>query len=245
MDYYKIVLTELYKFFTLINDDFRAKWIAEDISLWETAKSVEHHLTAYKGGMGSVFNDFVICVQNKHNITHEQEVWANRIFDVLTDIAHCFALKLAEGKTLSLDDIKENSWNMMHIAGNCCIDCGYALMPRSSIDYYIAPSIVEKEILYALKQNSLKKSIDTIMALDLPVIKSEREKTIKLLAESKINYIEETTRLPNYIPSWIMRPCKKCGSNNTAVYRWKKKNGKFVPTKDNLRLSKIARKNLL
>ena len=132
----------------------------------------------------------------------------------------------------------------MYIEGCRCLDCGYAMMPKSSVDYFISPSIVEKELINALMQNDLRKSIEKIMALDLPIIKIEREKLINMLSDSSINYEEEPARISDYLSSWIMRHCKKCGSNNTAVYRWIKKSNVFVPAKGNLRLSNKARKIL-
>ena len=226
-DNYLLLLNVLHDFFIRIGDKFHAKWVAEDISLWKTQKKVEHHLTAFTGGMGSVFNDFYICVQNKHKVTPEQEVWANRIFQSLTSLTHFFANKLSKGHMPNLDEVKKDSWNMT-FEGIGCLDCGFSSMQRNGIDYHIASNIVENEIVIALKQGHLQKTINEIMARSLPIIKAERERIIAKLDKSGINYTEDSN---------FMRPCKNCGSNNTVVYRWEEKKDIYVPAKDNLKLN--------
>ena len=54
-DHYKTTLEILAEILKEENYDHWAKWMQEDIKLWEINKNTEHHLRAY-GGMGS-FND--------------------------------------------------------------------------------------------------------------------------------------------------------------------------------------------
>ena len=93
MDYYLITLQALHAFFITIGANGHAEWVAEDIWQWEQSKSVKHHLLAYRGGMGSIFNDFCVDVRNGHSVTHEHAVWANRIFGALTSFLYYFSTK--------------------------------------------------------------------------------------------------------------------------------------------------------
>ena len=82
-DHYKITLEILAKILHEENYDHWAKWMQEDINLWEISKSIEHHLRAY-GGMGS-FNDVVIGSNNYEGI------WRGHAFGQLQSFVYGLA----------------------------------------------------------------------------------------------------------------------------------------------------------
>lgn len=231
MDFYKSTLNAMYK---LLNDagvKFWAEWILKDVEDWEESKLVEHHLSAY-GGMGSL-NDVVICVQNNHKVKKEQEAWINTLLSSLKAIS--FYLAKSPKDKININDIKKSlKYNYVKIQGTRCLNCGYSELSLSDIDNFIAPKIIDDEIVDALMEDRLISFVDNVINLNLPQIIIEREKIEKIICESNISF----TKLNRW-----MRPCPECGSDDTAVYRWnmiKKKNifmkevQIFEPSNDNL-----------
>ncbi|MTI48430.1 MAG: hypothetical protein FH761_11350 [Firmicutes bacterium] len=160
MDYYKIALEALYKLLNETGETFWADWILKDIKLWEQNKSKEHHLSAY-GGMGS-FNDLVICVQNKHNVTKKQEPWVNTLLMHLQSLS----IFIAKSKDINMKSIEDNlQCHPSKIQGTRCLSCGYSELSLTNIDGFIAPKIVSDGIAKSLQNEKL---IDVYDKLKLP-----------------------------------------------------------------------------
>lgn len=231
MDYYKTVLDSLHRLLLETGVDFWANWIAEDIELWENDQSVSHHLNAY-GGMGS-FSDVYICVDNKHNITEKQEPWVNRLFEHLSGFSHLLAEAASKNKTINIEYyLTKTPPAARVIEGARCLSCGFSLLTKRNVDNYISPGIVWNEIVGGLKNNQLEQHVMKCLHLDMPIIEVERTQTKKIIDESRISYSDD---------DGFMRPCRKCKSNNTVVYRWdksfKKNTQLFVPSDNNLPIS--------
>lgn len=235
MDYYKITLEALYKLLDETGVTFWADWILKDIKLWEQNRSTEHHLSAY-GGMGS-FNDLVICTQNKHNVTKEQEPWVNTLLIYLQSLSTFLAK--SKDRDITISSIANKlQCNSSQIQGTRCLSCGYAELTLTNVDSFIAPKIVSEGIVKSLKNENLIEFIGDVIMVNLKQIEFQRKKIIKIINSSGINYTS--------LSRW-MRPCPKCGSEDTAVYRWDKvkrksilfnKKYKFEPSDDNLSLSR-------
>lgn len=233
MDYYKVVLEALYKLLNETGVKYWAEWISKDINFWIECKSVEHHLSAY-GGMGS-FNDVVICLQNNHKVTNEQESWTNFLLMNLQSLS--VLLTESKDRIIGLEDIKNNlRSNSSKIQGARCLACGYSELSSYNVDNFIAPKIISDGIVKSLSSGNLMEFVEDVIGINLPEIEPAREEIIKIIQDSNINY--------TMLNRW-MRPCPQCGSDDTAVYRWDrvKKMGflfslqeKFEPSDDNLPL---------
>ncbi|MGI1659682.1 MAG: DUF6966 domain-containing protein [Desulfitobacterium sp.] len=195
-------------------------WVTRDIYLWESNKSVEHHLSAY-GGMGSL-NDLVLCPENEHQMTKDQVPWANDLLMELLSLCSYFARW--PQKTVRL-----GSTDKMQIQGSRCLSCGYSELTMYDIENFISRRLVRNGIEQAIKSDKLVEFVPQVLSVSLPGIKDEREKIKNIALRSGISV---TTR-----DGWV-RPCPQCGNNDTAVYRWDKQGKswftKFVPASNNL-----------
>lgn len=235
MNLYKLTLVAMYKLLNETGVQFWADWILKDLDYWKNNKSVKHHLSAY-GGMGS-FNDVVICVENNHKVIKCQEAWVNHLLMSLKSVTYYLAK--SEKSEINFDMLEEKlKYIYSKIQGSRCLACGYSELSESDVDNFIAPKIVNEEIVKALSEGSLIELTDRVIHMNLPQIDFEREKIKRIIDESNINF---TT-----LHRW-MRPCPKCGSDDTAVYRWNKTKKKtmlmkgiekFEPSADNLPLRK-------
>lgn len=235
MDFYKLILEAMYKLLDETGVGFWADWMLKDLDYWKNDKSVMHHLSAY-GGMGS-FNDVVICEENNHKVIKLQEAWVNNLLMGLKSVAYYLA-KSEKGE-INFDILKEKlKYNYSKIQGSRCLACGYSELSESDVDNFIAPKIINEEIVKALSEGGLIELIDKVIHMNLPQIDFEREKIKRIINKSNISF---TT-----LHRW-MRPCPKCGSDDTAVYRWNRTKKKtmlmkeierFESSEDNLPLRK-------
>ena len=225
-------------------------WIHQDIELWNTQRDVSHHLSAY-GGMGS-FNDIVICVQNGYKTTKQQEPWLNNLFEILKGL--CFNLahnpekdehitRNTDSRYISIfpafkhnlheSQIDQKSQQLSEIMSQLhgwrCLKCGYAETSTYNIDDYIAREILPNHINNAQTAEELKKIVDATINMKFEEVENFRNRINQITRNSSINIVDRD--------KW-MRPCPNCGSNNTAVYRWRVENEIFTPPRDNLPLAK-------
>ena len=236
MDYYKSVLEALRYLLEVTGEKHWSKWIAEDIYAWKNEKSVYHHLQAF-GGMGSL-NDLVLCVMNKHTITPKQEPWANTLLIELKSLSYMMAKRIANNAHPDITEIKRGTLrnSPYSIQGVRCLICGFAMLTDCSIDSCISPQIVTEKIIEGLEQGQLSLRVSECLSADLPIIEAAREHIKSMIKRSNICYKEHAD---------FMRPCDKCKSDDTAVYRWIESRDinlfrigktRFKPSKDNLPL---------
>lgn len=191
-------------------------WIAQDIDEWESRKSVQHHLSAY-GGMGS-FNDIWF-----------EDVWLGTLFEDLKIACYQFA----QYPTVK-PDVRALEHSMSSIgfelSGWRCLACGYGVVSRRDIDYFIARRVIRRRILTQAQRTCLREFVAAVVH-SRPSEPELSPATVADWAARGGLHIRENN-------DWL-RPCPSCGSDNTAVYRWSlvdEPEQKFVPSYDNLPL---------
>lgn len=231
-------------------------WLRQDIFLWETKKDVEHHLSAY-GAMGSI-NDVWISVQNGHSVTKIQEPWVDTLFELMKGLCYRlaenpnkdeFASDIGVGRYLPILKASKNNLDngreidnvanqaaeaLSALSGWRCLKCGYSETNSYDIDCYLAKIVLPQYLSSAITEAELKGVVDAAFRIDFDMIDSLREQLNQTILDSEIQISQNS--------GW-MRPCPKCGDNDTAVYRWEKVPGTrttFHPSKGNLPLRKKA-----
>jgi hypothetical protein len=199
-DYYKIALEVLSKILQEENYDHWAKWLQEDIKLWEINKSVEHHLRAY-GGMGS-FNDVVIGGNDNEGI------WKSHVFGHLQTLA----FSLAKGDSLAsiLEGISSRN-NANEISGWRCRNCGDARMTDRDINLFIANYYIPKFFLEYVKEDRLKEVTNMVKLIDSEVVINKKTQLKSLIQQANITL--------NPDDNWLWT-CPKCGSSAVCAYHW-------------------------
>jgi hypothetical protein len=218
-DYYKTALEILAQIMKEEKYDNWVNWLQEDIKLWETNKSVEHHLHAY-GGMGS-FND--VRVGGNDN----EGIWKGHIFGHLQTLAY----SLAKGDSLKsiLGDIS-NSNNSGQISGWRCRNCGDARMTDRDINLFIANYFIPKLFVEYVQEDRLKEVIDIPKLIESEEVKNKKGQIESLIQQANI--------ILNPDNNWLWN-CPKCGSSEVCAYRWEvlEKSFKLVEGDDNLEIN--------
>lgn len=231
MNSYQDALEAMYLLLDKCGENFWRDWIATDLEEFKNNKSTKHHLSAY-GGMGS-FNDVLICQDNGHNVSKQQEPFLQWLFNDLSSI--CYVLANSFNKNISIKEIERSMGNMCpSLQGWRCLTCEYSEVTVSDIESYIAYHWVRKNILKALESNELILFVNNIISLNIPGIDKERRVLKDIIIKSNI---QVTNR-----EGWL-QPCPKCKQENTAVYRWNREKkligtDEFVPSNDNLKLKR-------
>ena len=199
-DYYKITLEVLVQILKEENYDHWANWMQEDIKLWETKKSVEHHLHAY-GGMGS-FNDVIVGSNDN------QGIWEGHIFGHLQTLVY----SLAKGD--SLQSILEgilNRNNTNEINGWRCRNCGDARMTEKDINLFIAYYFIPKFFTEYVHKDKLQEVVNIPKLIDSEEVTVKKEQIKSLIKQANI--------ILNPDDNWLWT-CPKCGSSEVCAYRW-------------------------
>jgi hypothetical protein len=199
-DYYKTALAILAKILQEENYEHWAKWMQEDIKLWEKDKSIEHHLHAY-GGMGS-FNDVVIGGNNNEGI------WKGHIFGHLQTLAY----SLAKGDTL--DSILKSISNLHYsneLSGWRCRNCGDARMTDREINLFIANYFIPKFFVKFVQGDRLNEVTDILKLIDSEDVINKKVQVKSLIQQANITL--------NPDDNWLWT-CPKCGSADVCAYRW-------------------------
>lgn len=213
---YSDALNAMHDLLGALGEQHWRAWIAEDIDAWESSKSVSHHLSAY-GGMGS-FNDIGF-----------QDVWLGTVFSDLKSACFYFAHHPTAKPDLSALERSMGTVGF-ELSGWRCLACGYGVVSRRDIEYFIAHRIIRQRILTEAGQTRLREFVQSVIRTRQtdPVFTSER---VAAWADASGLHIRDSN-------DWL-RPCPKCGGNDTAVYRWllvDKEGHCFVPAHDNLKL---------
>lgn len=218
-DYYKTSLEVLTQILQEENYDHWAKWMQEDLKLWEINKSVEHHLHAY-GGMGS-FNDVVIGGNSNEGI------WKAHIFGHLQTLAY----SLATGDSLgSILEGISNRNSSKEISGWRCRNCGEARMTDRDINLFIAYYFIPKFFVQYVQEDKLQEVTDIHKLIDSEEVRNKKKQIESLIQEANI--------FLNSDNNWLWT-CPKCGSSEVCAYRWKvlEDGSKLVEGDDNLEIN--------
>lgn len=233
-----------------VGEDQWLKWIEEDLRLWRGNRDTSHHLSAY-GGMGS-FNDVIICSMNQHQVTDQQDPWANNLFNWIKSICHFLAkqpCKSFSAKDLSRsigiydaplsafvggenapDSMRGSISSDIKLQGWRCLECGYSEISRRALESMLSDIVLPGRIFKACEVNGLVQLIDDALSFKLPGTDELRGLLRRKIEESDIYIIDR---------DGCMRPCPECKSEDTAVYRWvsdPEDETRFIPSKDNLPL---------
>ena len=218
-NYYKTTLEVLSKILQEENYDHWAKWMQEDIKLWETNKSVEHHLHAY-GGMGS-FND--VAVGGNDN----EGIWKGHVFGNLQTLAY----GLAKGDAVEtiLKGISNRN-SSKEISGWRCRNCGDARMTDRDINLFIARYFIPTFFIKYVQQDRLKEVVDIYKLIDSEEVINKKNQIKSLIQQEGIILNPDNNWL------WI---CPKCGSSEVCAYRWNvlEDGSKLVEGNDNLEIN--------
>ena len=199
-DYYKTTLEVLSQILQEENYDHWAKWMQEDIKLWENNKSVEHHLRAY-GGMGS-FNDVNVGGNDKEGI------WKNHIFGRLQTLAY----SLAKGNSVeSILKPISNQHHAIEISGWRCRNCGDARMTDRDINLFIAYYFIPKLFTEYVHKDKLQEVANITKLIDSEEVTVKKEQIKSLIKQANI--------ILNPDDNWLWT-CPKCGSSEVCAYRW-------------------------
>jgi hypothetical protein len=222
----------------------------DSIDRWRDTHDTSHHLSGY-AGMGS-FTDVYICRGNGHTVTELQEPWVNALLLWLQAIClflakqpdRSFAAEVLFNSVGRFDaplsafvggDKADPSTRGLAeepvLSGWRCLHCGHAQVSRRNLDAFIADDILPGIVFHACETFTLNQLVDHVLAGDLADITDRREQMAEALRRSNISLSDSE--------EW-MRPCPSCGSDNTAVYRWKRsalREAQFEPTDDNLPLA--------
>ncbi|HXA45074.1 MAG TPA: hypothetical protein VNZ25_06175 [Candidatus Angelobacter sp.] len=212
---YSDALNAMHDLLGTLGEQHWRSWIAQDINDWEGHKSVSHHLSAY-GGMGS-FNDIGF-----------DDVWLGTLFDDLKSACYYFA-----HQPTNKPDIRalERSMGIVgfELSGWRCLACGYGVVSRRDIEYFIARRVIRQNVLAEAGRTRLREFVASAIRLHPSdaVLTPER---VAGLADGSGLHIRDNNE-------WL-RPCPSCGSADTAVYRWLLADDghKFVPAHDNSQL---------
>jgi hypothetical protein len=193
-------------------------WILQDIDEWNGSNSVSHHLSAY-GGMGS-FND--VGFENP---------WIGYLFDDLKSV--CYFLAQHPGHNADASSIGTSMGNLgFDLQGWRCLTCGYGTVSNYDIERFIARRIIREEILKFLGSGHLEEFVETVIHGSL---------SHKILTADSVAILAQNSGIEVRREKGWVRPCPKCNSDDTAVYRWNLiENGDyhFESSADNLPLRK-------
>ena len=221
-DYYKTALNLLIKMLKDSGYDNWINWLREDIRLYETQRTTEHHLRAY-GGMGS-FNDVVI---GNNNTT--VGMWENRVFGIIQTLA--YGLAKDNITTVSLDDGFYGTPSK-EISGWRCRNCGNAIINARNLEIYMTSYFIPKFFVKYLKEDTLSEILNIEKMLLSQEVSSKRQTVESLIKNTGINFSETN--------DWLWT-CPKCSSSEVCSYRWliNTDDSKLNEADDNLEIKKL------
>jgi predicted RNA-binding Zn-ribbon protein involved in translation (DUF1610 family) len=220
-DYYKTALNLLIEMLKDSGYDNWINWLSEDIRLWDSEHTTEHHLRAY-GGMGS-FNDVVIGDNTTIGL------WRGRIFGTIQTLAY----SLAKGD-ISTAPLNQDFYGNQpsEISGWRCRNCGHAIINNRNLDIYLASYFIPKFFLQYLTEGNLAEILNIEKMVFSEEVKQKHHEIASLIKKTEIIVSETNDWL------WI---CPKCGSSEVCAYRWiiADKHTKLLEANDNLEIRKL------
>ena len=213
----KISFEDARKVLVTVLRDVRSDW-AEKI-----ASVTAMQFPKQSGGMGS-FSDLVIDQANGHEITPNRQPLANELLSCLREI--CYVTSESRELSLSADAAVSSCGTLdLVLTGWRCLSCGYAQTTPTQIGYLIAAVQVRKTIREGITEGA---PVDALISLW-----RAEENTVRVRA--LLDQVQSSRIQYTHDEAW-MRPCPRCGSEDTCAYRWKEIGHTFVPTDDNLPL---------
>lgn len=180
------------------------------------------------GGMGS-FNDLIVCQANGHAIEKKREALANTWLSCLSSI--CYAL--TQQKELSAQDAFSACGSLGHqLQGVRCLECGISHLAPSNLASFELHHRTRKRISEGIEKGNLT-----------GVFEEEWTRFEESEIVAKYKEALDASDIHQSQIFEMMRPCPKCGGNDTAIYRWDWNGKKFTPSVDNLKLRNLTRQS--
>lgn len=179
--------------------------------------------TSIHGGMGS-FSDLIICRANNHQIEEKREPLANQLLQHLSSI--CYAT-FQRGDLTANEALEACGTMGCELQGWRCRDCGYSCISPQDLNAFAAYEDVEQSIRSGIEKGAFGESLQNVWA----GFNSDHN-------ESRFRPDAESSGISFATISGWMRPCPKCGSNDTCVYRWDFGKQGFTSSKDNLSMKR-------
>jgi predicted RNA-binding Zn-ribbon protein involved in translation (DUF1610 family) len=220
-DYYKTALNLLIEMLKDSGYDNWVNWLAEDIRLWETEQTTEHHLRAY-GGMGS-FNDVVIGNND------EVGLWKGRVFSTIQTLAY----SSAKGN-IQTASLEENFYGNepTEISGWRCRNCGNAIINERNVDIYLSAFFIPKFLVKYLKEDNIEAILNIEKMLNSVNVIDKRQKVKSSITANGITFSSTN--------EWLWT-CPNCGSGEVCSYRWLINDAvsTLIEADDNLEIKKL------
>lgn len=170
--------------------------------------NVEPFLVFFEGH-GSL-NDLILSPRGGHKISAHQYPWVNTLLQSLLSLSSAAAQAVHAREKFS------PLWFEWHrkLQGWICNACEYTSVSANEIESALAGWTIGDE----LKPESpaeLKRTVEVSLKGDSPTVAQRRE-TLRHSAKLANISLEEKDRDPRT----GMKPCPKCGSDRTSVFRW-------------------------
>lgn len=191
-------------------EDYYADYIAESLEKWTENKDTSYFIQGFsKKGR---FENF--SFQNTVFATPEREYWTHQYFGGLVAMALQLAKFEREGKTISIDFIKQHFGHPAEvISGTLCTDCGAREFSMLDIDRYITSPVISGAIIAGLEKGDLSEITEQIMTVSYVPLFVQREQAS--LRASNSNVSVSSAREPAKV-------CLKCGGKNIQKCRYLK-----------------------
>ena len=200
-------------------EDTYADYIAESLEKWAENKDTSFFIAGFS--KKGCFEEFAF--QNTSFTSSEKEYWTRQYFGGLVAMALQLAKFESQGKSISIDFIKQHFGHPAEIiSGTLCEDCGAREFSMLDIDRYVTSPVISGAIISGLEKGDLSEITEQIMdAVYVPLL-VEREHATLRAANSGVSV--SSTREPAKV-------CLKCGGKNVRKCRYLKslKKMSFVP----------------
>lgn len=188
-----------------------ANWVEKDLHAWGRSRSFAHHLAAY-GGMGSL-NDVVLTRERCRAQSVETQVWVDALFEELKSVSHLLAE--FQRRRLTFFETARLKANLppvnRKLQGWKCGICGHAEISPIEVEKYVARAELRTAVMDALARG--------LLALVSEVLSGKLPAGVEPKREWIFRSIENVGVALQPRSEW-MRPCPRCGSEDTAIAYW-------------------------
>ena len=151
----------------------------------------------------------------------------------LLSLSAKISLQIQKEKVVSLDKIrKEYRFPATDIHGWKCMECNYGEISQSSVESYLAHSMLPYIIIKSMIENSLEKLVDDCMEVKIEDVETKRQELAVAAEKSNISLKQNP-----------IRPCCRCGGSNTSIFRWRLLD-KETPTGEKYKVLEPSKSNI-
>ena len=171
------------------------------------------------GGMGSL-NDVIICRQNSHKITDDDDPRANALLSAMIGV--CYEAS-SRGPLSASDAARLCVGQGVVLSGSRCRQCGHSFIGSRALLAHLATL---RLVVIMTNSSASDWPVGSLLAYWHT---NESGQAVSALADRLRSASIE------YAPGdgW-MRPCRACDSEDTCIYRWRITDSSIHPSDDNL-----------